>query len=60
MGNLVYVVCLLLSLGGVVFTGCGAAFAATTGRDGKPWIIQGIGIFIASVLVFYFFGWLFE
>jgi len=56
----IYPICVLLAIGGIIFTGCGAAFAASTRRDAKPWAIQGVGIIIAGAFVFYFFGWLFE
>jgi hypothetical protein len=59
-GTWIQSACLLLGIGGVIFTGSGAAFAATTGRAAQPWIMQGVGIMIASAVVFYFFGWLFE
>jgi hypothetical protein len=60
MGSSVQIVCIFLSIGGLIVTGCGVAFATTTGRTPQGWAIQGVGIVIASLLVFYFFGWLFE
>src|SRR5256885_5132006 len=60
MSSWVQLACILLSIGGLIFTGCGIAFAVTTGRAAQGWAIQGVGIVFASVFVFYFFGWLFE
>jgi hypothetical protein len=62
MGSDVFVACSVLVVGGLILTACGIAFAATTGRGAQlqGWGVQGIGIAIAAVLVFYFFGWLFE
>jgi|SRR3954469_12450076 hypothetical protein len=60
MSSWVFDACALLGFGGIIITGVGAAFAATTQRDPKPWAIQGVGIVIASAVVFYFYGWLFE
>ena len=50
--------CYVLFVGGLILTGCGIAFAATTGRRAQlqGWGIQGIGIAIAAVFVFVFFG----
>ena len=62
MGSDVFVACYILIGGGLILTASGIAFAATTGRGAQlqAWGIQGAGIVIASALVFYFFGWLFE
>lgn len=62
MGSDVFTACYILIVGGLILTALGIAFAATTGRGVhlQGWGIQGIGIVIASVIVFYFFGWLFE
>ena len=61
-GSDVQLACYVLIVGGLILTGCGIAFAATTGRGAQlqGWGIQGIGITIAAVFVFIFFGWLFE
>lgn len=60
MGSEVFAACYLLVLGNVILTGCGIAFAATTGRSVhlRAWGTQGVGIVIAAVTVFYFYGWL--
>ena len=62
MGSDVFTACYILIVGGLILTASGIAFAATTGRGAQlqGWGIQGVGIVIASVIVFYFFGWLFE
>jgi hypothetical protein len=62
MGSDVFTACYILCVGGLLLTACGVAFAATTGRGAQlqGWAIQGIGIVITSMVVFYFFGWLFE
>ena len=61
-GSDVLLACYVLIVGGFILTGCGIAFAATTGRGTqlKGWGIQGIGIAVAAAFVFVVFGWLFE
>ena len=61
-GSDVLFACYVLIVGGLILTGCGIAFAATTGRGAQlqGWAIQGTGIVISAVFVFVVFGWLFE